>query len=307
MKRLVVIMGYFLVVTSVIFLSVRLAQNINEIPDFQWGVKIALTLTFAVVFYTILFGIAAYMWLILLRGGGVFLNLRKAYTIMGKSQIAKYIPGNFFHYLSQFTLGSRAGIPTEAMLLSMGVHTAIIVLTPATIALTGLLFDKRTLLWLIDEIGIKTFNTYLTIIFISIIILAIILLSLPQPRVWLRQRLAYLHPARIITSVFFILIVYAGFGVIITLLLKTLWQVDTHIQWYQFSWGFALAWVLGFVVPGAPGGIGIREAVFVGLYSQVLGEGLVIGLAIVLRIVTSLGDLLSFGIACWLGRQKYQR
>jgi len=30
--------------------------------------------------------------------------------------------------------------------------------------------------------------------------------------------------------------------------------------------GFALAWVLGFIVPGAPGGIGIREVILAGLH-----------------------------------------
>jgi uncharacterized membrane protein YbhN (UPF0104 family) len=149
----------------------------------------------------------------------------------------------------------------------------------------------------------KVFNLYLIVIIsLLITILTITMLLQSKIRTWLRQRLAYLHPIRISVSMLLNIMIYAGFGVIITLLLKTLWQVDTHIQWYQFSCGFALAWVLGFVVPGAPGGIGIREAVFVGLYSQVLGEGVVIGLALVLRIITSMGDLLSFGIACWLGK-----
>jgi len=65
--------------------------------------------------------------------------------------------------------------------------------------------------------------------------------------------------------------------------------------------GFALAWVLGFIVPGAPGGIGIREVILAGLYAQELGQGIAIGLSVVLRVIPSLGVLVAFGLAYWVG------
>jgi len=98
--------------------------------------------------------------------------------------------------------------------------------------------------------------------------------------------------------------VFIFLGIVISLLLTTLWGINTGMHWYQFTWGFTLAWVLGFVTPGASGGIGIRELVFVGLYGKELGEGLAVGLAVVLRVITSIGDLLTFALAYWLGRQE---
>jgi len=64
--------------------------------------------------------------------------------------------------------------------------------------------------------------------------------------------------------------------------------------------GICLAWVLGFIVPGTPGGIGIREVILAELYAQELGQGIAIGLSIVLRVITSLGDLVTFGLAYWV-------
>jgi len=61
-----------------------------------------------------------------------------------------------------------------------------------------------------------------------------------------------------------------------------------------------LAWVLGFIIPGAPGGIGIREVILAGLYAQELGQGMAVGLSVVLRVITSLGDLATFTLAYWL-------
>jgi len=65
--------------------------------------------------------------------------------------------------------------------------------------------------------------------------------------------------------------------------------------------GLASAWVLGFIVPGSPGGIGIREVILAGLYAQELGQGIAIGLSVVLRMITSLGDLVAFGLVNWVG------
>ena len=55
----------------------------------------------------------------------------------------------------------------------------------------------------------------------------------------------------------------------------------------------ALAWVVGFLTPGSPGGLGTREAALLILLTPVLGETQVLGVSIVLRAVTFGGDALS--------------
>ncbi|TLY33094.1 MAG: DUF4175 domain-containing protein [Ignavibacteria bacterium] len=97
---------------------------------------------------------------------------------------------------------------------------------------------------------------------------------------------------------FAIMDVFIGF--FITLLLKGIWGIVPPWAWYRYSWGFTLAWLLGFVMPGASGGIGVREAVIVGLFGSSLGTGVAAGLAIVLRLITVVGDLLTFTIASLL-------
>ena len=55
-----------------------------------------------------------------------------------------------------------------------------------------------------------------------------------------------------------------------------------------------LAWMLGFVTPGAPAGLGVREAVLLGLLGPVLGEPAALLLSLQLRLATLGGDLLLF-------------
>jgi len=77
----------------------------------------------------------------------------------------------------------------------------------------------------------------------------------------------------------------------------------------QFTVSYTAAWIIGYVSPGAPGGIGVREAALVALLGPSLGEGTAVSVACGLRCVTILGDLLLFA-ACQclaLSRQTRRR
>jgi glycosyltransferase 2 family protein len=58
----------------------------------------------------------------------------------------------------------------------------------------------------------------------------------------------------------------------------------------------AIAWLGGFLVIGAPGGIGVREAILVGLLGGLVGEPLALYAGLAFRAVTVLGDFVAFAI-----------
>jgi hypothetical protein len=57
----------------------------------------------------------------------------------------------------------------------------------------------------------------------------------------------------------------------------------------------ALAWVVGYVTPGAPGGLGLREAVLVLGLSPVVGDAEAMAVALAYRLVTIVADALLAG------------
>jgi uncharacterized membrane protein YbhN (UPF0104 family) len=69
---------------------------------------------------------------------------------------------------------------------------------------------------------------------------------------------------------------------------------------------FSLAWVAGYLTPGAPGGLGIREAMMVLLLPPVVGTGAAVGLGITLRIATTVGDATAFLIGLAM-RRRFNR
>jgi hypothetical protein len=57
---------------------------------------------------------------------------------------------------------------------------------------------------------------------------------------------------------------------------------------------FALAWVIGLVTPGSPGGLGVRETALVVLLAPMTGADRALVLALGLRVVTVVGDGVGF-------------
>jgi uncharacterized membrane protein YbhN (UPF0104 family) len=64
---------------------------------------------------------------------------------------------------------------------------------------------------------------------------------------------------------------------------------------------FTLAWTVGFVTPGAPAGLGIREVLVVAGLSPVIGAPAAVGAAVLHRLVSAVGDVLAFALGCALG------
>jgi hypothetical protein len=60
---------------------------------------------------------------------------------------------------------------------------------------------------------------------------------------------------------------------------------------------FALSWMIGFVVPGAPGGLGIREAIFLMFMGDTLCETILISSVIIHRLACIFGDILAYVVA----------
>jgi len=73
---------------------------------------------------------------------------------------------------------------------------------------------------------------------------------------------------------------------------------------------YLLAWLAGFLTPGAPSGLGIREAVMLMFLSSMVNESILLSAMVVHRIVTVVGDVVAYGVCITFykikGRQEYE-
>ena len=71
--------------------------------------------------------------------------------------------------------------------------------------------------------------------------------------------------------------------------------------------GYALAWAVGFLIIFVPGGIGAREVALVAVLAPVMSSASALVVALVSRVVMTIGDLVWAGIGLALGRSRLGR
>jgi glycosyltransferase 2 family protein len=68
---------------------------------------------------------------------------------------------------------------------------------------------------------------------------------------------------------------------------------DPNFFWLTAAYAFA--WLLGFLVPFLPGGLGLREGTLVAFLAPTYGVGVATTLALALRLANTLGEFAAIG------------
>ncbi|MCL5272046.1 MAG: lysylphosphatidylglycerol synthase domain-containing protein [Gammaproteobacteria bacterium] len=218
-----------------------------------------------------------------------------------KTNIAKYLPGNVWHYYGRIAAAKTAGITASVATLS-------VLLEPLLMAAAALL----VVLVSIQSIAVHSQSHIQGLL---VLILAAVLLAV-HPR-FLNLAIRFLRRFKLKSansnatdsSAFHVkrypwrpLLGELGFiGLRGTGFLLTLLALDSvAINQIPLLMGaFSLAWLLGLVIPGAPGGLGVFEVTAITLLQHSFSPGLVISAIALYRLVSILAEAAGAGFA-WL-------
>jgi hypothetical protein len=99
----------------------------------------------------------------------------------------------------------------------------------------------------------------------------------------------------------FVLLRFGGFACCVFA-----FDLQASLPWTGWLAGFVLAWTVGLVVPGAPGGLGVFEAALLLRLGTAIPEGPLLAIALSYRLVVSLADLLAAALVqldAWIDRR----
>jgi uncharacterized membrane protein YbhN (UPF0104 family) len=205
-------------------------------------------------------------------------------TAFFAGQLGKYLPGGAWQYVGRAGLAARLGVPLRIGVGSLAIEASCSFVTAALVA-------SLTLATTPSGAAISA----------AILLAGLALLALLSRSTLAQRAVADVGALRGATSRY--LVDWIPFGVAFWLIANGLYDVPfSDLPLYTGI--FALAWLAGFVVVFAPGGLGIREAVIVALLRGRLGESEAIVLAAVSRIAFTLVDLVGGGVALGLLRRK---
>lgn len=238
----------------------------------------------------------AYGWHALLRAGRLQPPRLVSAGIFSTTQFAKYLPGNVGHHVGRVALAVRYGLPAPTVVATMIVETIIVVAWMTVLGFPLLEF------WL-ERLQLDIRSLLPVLAGASVLVIGIGLLlrrTRRHPRIagLLSTTGPLLRPDRrsmgfLAGSVFLIL---AGIVLsALSLALLDTQRVLLSIDVFPVALGlFACAWLLGFLAPGAPAGIGIREVVLTEGLSPLVGRDQAIVIALLFRILSTGADSLVF-------------
>lgn len=293
MRRLSRVLGWIAVAVSVGYLVGAGMEHARELDDLSWNARLVASLAAGLGLYGAALACGALAWALLLKGLEAALPPVSAVTIVLRSNLAKYLPGNVGHYLGRAALARSAGVPMATVLASLTVETVLTLVA-------GLLFAAacaRGLLghWLASGAGR---GALLAPALLAVLLAGAALAALHRyrsahrlPRPGTPPFLPGAGPS--VGALGLYTLSFASLGLAVTVVARGLMPLDAG-GFPLLAGAFAVAWIAGFIVPGSPGGLGVREAVLVAELDPVLGGGAALTLAVLFRLVTVAGDAVAF-------------
>lgn len=230
----------------------------------------------------------------------------RAAVFLGRTGLAKYLPGNVFHYVGRQLLGRRFGWSQSAILASSLAEIAVTMAAAcgfAALALwaldpgagsgevTGaegvaLHLPGWLSAWLPDGLPVTALLGPLLVAGV----LGPLAAGLGAARLATLPRLGFLAPlGRIAPAAW-----ASGFGWYLGFIALGISAMAAVLALLAGPFGsgalasvalaYAMSYLLGYLTPGAPGGVGIREALLVVLLGPVFGAGLVAIAAVIQRL-----------------------
>ena len=277
-RKLLNCIGSLIAIAGITFVLLKL-NNYKEQID--WTI-LSSSVWLKIILYSALYGganiLLALAWRFLSRHFGANLSITQAVSIYGITQLAKYVPGNIFHFAGRQAMSMAAGLPGWAIAKSALWELAIL-------SLAGTTFFILAAPLFVDAISTGTS------IFLYLSVLGVILLF---SKLFNKTKIAI---AFLLYSIFLAVSGYIFLACI---------QFTYHALHPSLSVSisiisaFIIAWLAGLITPGSPAGIGIRELVVVFLLKSLVPESDLLIAVISSRIVTIFGDLLFFLYAGFL-------
>lgn len=267
-----------------------------------------------VVMYTASIATTSAAWLWQLRAMRQPSDFRWTTTVLAVTQFGKYLPGNVGQHIGRVGLAIDSGVRLPAALLTVGYELLIALVAASHLcAISALLWPPQALAggpWLEYRwtlVALATVGTVTGLLLAPW--LTALLVSKRQgdkPATAVDARAFALNLPAIAGSYVMYVGSLSAIGIGLWILALALVSGAPVPPPLFFIGAFATSWIAGFVVPGAPAGLGVREVVLTAWLSGALPPAIVVIIVVALRVATSIGDGINFAWGSWaLSRRRH--
>ena len=288
------VVGVGLALAGVAFTALVILEY-GALDRLSWDARHCAVLVLACGAYAVLSVLLVLVWATILDAfapGSI--SAKEAYALYAITQVMKYLPSNVVHFVSRHVALRRSGVSHLALVSTVLGETAVLVCGACLVVLA---FGTDLLA--------AVHGRYLRVEGSSIMVAVGLTSGLGATLAWLHgSRLRRLVATgmwrrfvpRLMVAFAAAALFFAATSVLVAAVCRLLLDDPAGFSTSTVAATLAGAWVVGFFVPGASAGIGVREAVVILALSPALGAGNAAVIATVYRIVTAGGDALFAGL-----------
>jgi uncharacterized membrane protein YbhN (UPF0104 family) len=286
LRGVIRLIGFLLLGLSLAYIAREVARYWPEIAQWRPGAAELLSLFVLALIYALMLYILAEVWhrLVTIFGPEPRARTWRSYTL---TQIARYLPGNFAHLigraavlqgglLSPGQLGLATGL--ELVIVPAGAMTALLIAVPFIPIST----------YIIEPMRLPFNENSLTVVCCIILVIGTVCLILIGHRLAGGRKFLATILVALPLCTLFMTSLGAVFGAIVGMVSGGHFLISAVAG--------VVAWLVGYATPGAPGGLGSREATLVFLLSSLITSSELIIAVALFRLVTIAGDLICFTI-----------
>lgn len=295
MKKIIKIAGNLLMLAAVVFLIKKFVDMDVDFSQLSSPPVIAaIAVSFLVQTAVVVMG--AFPWLVFTQSlSGTKIPFSAAMPVYTKSNIYKYVPGNVFQYIGRNRLAADMNI--SHVDVACATIFDVLFCVVSTGAISVLLLGGE-----ISELLGKYGKNLLIVAAVGIVILAaaVIIVRLKfmdKVKGYVSRYLKALEPgkrAKLVQGILYYFAQNCVSALMYFVTLKLVFGASAEVSdLVSLTGAFMFAWIVGFVTPGAPGGIGIRESVMLFVCGARFEEKVLL-FVLVLRISSILADIAAF-------------
>jgi len=273
------------------FLGTSIYGNFHSLSNQTISRKEILWLSGGILFSFLSIFINAYAWKFLINNIGCNINKLNIIRIFLATNIYKYLPGGIWHFVYRFNT-LRLELSTEKSVES-------ILLEPLLMLVAGLIFIPFgrfniaifVLCWSSTLVFLPAFRQYIikklkatkANLFTKIHQIGDEKSARNNQDISIRMFYPY---KPLFVEIIFVLFRFLGF-----LCCINAFSIGTLIPQAKLLSSFSLAWIIGLIVPAAPGGVGVFESVILFSLGSHLPEAPLLASLLFYRLVSTISDI----------------
>ncbi len=295
-SRLLNLLGIAIGVAGLTFVALRIVRDREEIAD-ALASSDPVWLVVAVVSGLGAMTLLGVNWLLIVRHGGAPAPWRRGLYWFFVGQLGKYVPGGIWPIVGQAELAHRDRTPRPIAYWSTAMSMLATLLGAVGVAaITGMVSPAGSRLVPI-LLGIGLIVGFAALAFRPIRDALHRLADRTTTRELRLPDAGWF--AGIVARYLPVWVLFSGMNIFSVHALGTTLDADLVIT---LIYATCVSWIAGFVIIGLPGGLGVREAVFISMMTAPLGAGMAVSVAVISRVVSVAVDLLGAAVSVPVSR-----